>query len=265
VARENAFHGWQSDVYGPNAERISLTGNSFCDNEHSGVYCHKGTDVLVVGNIIARNGSRRASAAVAISMSEGVTVSNNFLEADSNSGVCVGINYPGNVVSDVIIANNICRGASSKTIWIEGVDDKSSLQRIVVSGNVVLGGSYGIFLATAPPHASISNVTVAQNVVSQTSAGSFAVSDHAFDQSKGIRLEGNVGEPSNASNTANLAMDAHNSWNPYIGHGNSPPTQGTWKKGAVIFNLDASPGGPAGWICTGSGIPGTWNSFGKIG
>ena len=105
VARANVFHGWQTDVYGPNAERIALLGNVFSDNAHSGVYCHKGTNVSVLGNVISGNGRRTSSAAISVSRSSGVAISNNIIEGET---ACIALN---NQASEILVAGNVCRGS----------------------------------------------------------------------------------------------------------------------------------------------------------
>lgn len=46
--------------------------------------------------------------------------------------------------------------------------------------------------------------------------------------------------------------------------GTAIPTTGAWARGDIIWNINASPGGNAGWICTTAGTPGTWKAFGAI-
>lgn len=46
--------------------------------------------------------------------------------------------------------------------------------------------------------------------------------------------------------------------------GAAAPTTGTWFRGDRIHNSQPSPGGVLGWICTQSGTPGVWRSFGSI-
>jgi hypothetical protein len=246
VARQNAFHGWQTDVYGPNAERIVLTGNIFSENAFSGVYCNKGTGISITGNLISSNGRETVSPAIAVIMSNGVTMSNNVIEGDDAHGVCIGFNFAPNRVSDVIIANNRCRGSVSKAVWIEASDGSSSLQRIVVTGNIISGCSHGIYLSTAAAAAVMDNVTIADNIVEQARTAAYFVADHASGQSTNIRVTGN-------------------SWNAYRGDGAAAPTQGAWQRGAIIFNSVPSAGSPIGWVCTASGEPGTWNRLGTIG
>ncbi len=264
IARQNAFHGWQTDVYGPNAERIVLAGNLLSENAFSGVYCNKGTDISVLGNLIRANGGTTASPGVAILMSERVTVANNIIEGDAEHGVCIGLNFTSNKVSDVVIAGNQCRGSASKTIWIEAADSSSTLTQIIASGNLINGGSHGIYMAAAAG-AIIDNVTLAANMVRQARTSSFTVAEHESGHLTNVRLVGNTGATIEYSPQVRLAEDERNSWNSYRGDGAAAPAGGAWLRGAIVFNSAPAPGSVVGWICTSSGKPGTWHSFGTIG
>lgn len=191
IARSNAFHGWQTDVYGPSVERISLIGNLFGDNTFSGAFCHKGRSVSLVGNVVTGNGRDTASAGIAIETSERVTVANNTLEGDTVHGVCIGIHAPGSRVSDLIITGNLCHGAASRTLWIEATDAGSSIARVVVSGNIIRGGSHGIYLGTGARGAAVDDVVLANNIVAETSTAGFMLRDHVPGQSLRVRATGN--------------------------------------------------------------------------
>ena len=52
--------------------------------------------------------------------------------------------------------------------------------------------------------------------------------------------------------------------NATIGRYSAAPTTGTWKRGTVIYNSAPASAGFVGWVCTASGTPGTWNTFGLI-
>jgi len=52
--------------------------------------------------------------------------------------------------------------------------------------------------------------------------------------------------------------------NATIGLYSAAPTTGTWKRGTVIYNSAPSSAGFVGWVCTASGTPGTWRTFGLI-
>jgi hypothetical protein len=42
------------------------------------------------------------------------------------------------------------------------------------------------------------------------------------------------------------------------------PTQGSWRKGDIVWSNDPKPTGYVGWICTREGTPGEWKAFGQI-
>lgn len=44
----------------------------------------------------------------------------------------------------------------------------------------------------------------------------------------------------------------------------SIPVAGTWVQGDIVFNSAPSASGFIGWVCTASGTPGTWKTFGAI-
>ena len=46
--------------------------------------------------------------------------------------------------------------------------------------------------------------------------------------------------------------------------GSEQPSQGTHSKGDIVWNDNPQPGGIVGWVCTNTGTPGEWRSFGNI-
>ena len=47
--------------------------------------------------------------------------------------------------------------------------------------------------------------------------------------------------------------------------GAKTPTEGSYRKGDIVWNSDPKPTGYVGWICTRDGTPGEWKPFGQIG
>jgi hypothetical protein len=264
MSRRNAFHGWQTDVYGPNVERIVLSGNNFSDNAFCGVFCHKGRDVSIYGNVLSGNGGPTGSGAVEISMSDTVIVSDNLIEGDAGHGICISLGLFANKVNGLIIANNRCVGSASKTVWMEARDDSASLTKIVFSGNVVEGGSHGLYVGTSTPGARIDDVTICNNIIDGGSTASYFIADATPGQSTNLRLMGNTGGRALISEHVMPAADADNCWNAVVGNGSASPRVGAWKKGSILFNSAPEPGSPIGWVCTASGTPGTWHGFGAI-
>lgn len=46
--------------------------------------------------------------------------------------------------------------------------------------------------------------------------------------------------------------------------GDGYPTSGSYQKGDIVWNSNPVPGGFVGWICTTSGTPGQWKTFGPV-
>ena len=231
---------------------------------HSGVYCHKGTDITIVGNVLTGNGNSTGAGAVALTTSQNVIVANNMIKGDSTHGICISAKFSQNELSDVIIANNRCVGSHSKTIWLEAADSSSFIQGLLLTGNIVDGGTHGVFLATSSAGAHIQNVDVSNNLISGASEASLFLSDYAAGQSSNVRLVANSSDRLTLSKTM-PTVNANNSWNSVIGQGFGPPSTGIWNRGAIIYNSEPTLGAPLGWVCTTAGNPGVWNKFATIG
>lgn len=264
VAQRNAFHGWQTDVFGPPAARVTISGNLFASNGYSGVYCHKGADIVVAGNIISGNGEKTASAAVSVTMSRRVNISNNIIDGDATHGTCIGFRFAANEVSDVVVANNICRGSSSRTIDIEAADAFYSLRRFIVSQNVISGGSYGIYVGATDKSAILDAITVSQNIVGDAAAAGFSCADQASGRPARVMMVGNRGSREAAGSETGNCDQRDNSWNAFRGEAPAAPVVGSWERGTIFYNSAPAPGSPIGWVCTASGSPGSWSRFGLI-
>lgn len=46
-----------------------------------------------------------------------------------------------------------------------------------------------------------------------------------------------------------------------IAYGYNKPSSGTWKRGDLIWNMNAAENLPQGWRCIADGTPGTWKEF----
>ena len=52
--------------------------------------------------------------------------------------------------------------------------------------------------------------------------------------------------------------------NPSVGSYSAVPSTGTWTRGDIVYNSTPASAGYVGWVCTASGTPGTWATFGLI-
>jgi|SaaInlV_125m_DNA_1040241.scaffolds.fasta_scaffold03731_7 hypothetical protein len=104
------------------------------------------------------------------------------------------------------------------------VTDNRSRMVIGSNGNIVIGNEKSLTTVNGILGVNVSNVD-----------------DAAFAVNGGIKLEGKK-----------------------ITYAHNQPTDGSCTVGDITFNLSPKSGGYVGWVCTESGTPGVWNSFGKI-
>jgi hypothetical protein len=78
------------------------------------------------------------------------------------------------------------------------------------------------------------------------------------------------GSPNNSNTISVLNAMLAGAYNPKIKalkqfyEVTAAPTIGTWVKGDIVYNSNPTPSGNIGWVCTTSGSPGTWKTFGSI-
>ena len=94
-------------------------------------------------------------------------------------------------------------------------------------------------------------------------AGTVLSLRHASDnEDYGLEIQNTSGNPL-------VQIPAVGPWNVYNGkkvvwRTTTAPTTGTWTRGDIAWATNPSAGGPAGWICTVGGSPGTWVEFGRV-
>jgi hypothetical protein len=261
TSRGNLFHGWQTDVWGPNASRIVLQGNILCDNVHTGIYCHKGDDIAIVGNLISGNGRDTAEAGIAISMSNRLIISENIVQGDENHGLCIGLTHPANQINGLTVSNNQLRGSRAKTLSIEA-GEGSALHGIVLSGNLIQGGTHGICL-NAAPGAVCTGINVHDNVVSGATEAAYWFAERLLQPLGRLRAAGNLERESEAAGFKD--SEAGNRSVGELTRALGPPATGSFERGSIIFNAAPAQGSPLGWVCVAGGSPGRWHVFGSVG
>lgn len=76
----------------------------------------------------------------------------------------------------------------------------------------------------------------------------------------GSKMGVNVAEP---EATLHVAGDV-NLMNKHMWSAPLPPSEGSHRKGDIVWNSDPGPTQPVGWICVEDGFPGIWAVFGRI-
>lgn len=212
VARENGFHGWQTDVYGPNVERVVLTGNQFSGNRHCGVFCHKAVNVSVTGNLISDNGADTGAAGIQISSSTGVAVTANTIRTAGPQGSCVSTAVENSAVADLAISGNNCVAAASIALRIEARESGASVRRVSVTGNVVAGSPHGLHIGASAAGASVEDVVISNNVLRGDGAEGIAFVDFGKRQSTRVSFIGNVGTERLRVVNAHAQASIGNAW-----------------------------------------------------
>jgi hypothetical protein len=120
---------------------------------------------------------------------------------------------------------------------------------------------------------SINAVNISGNNFVNTNASSVTNwVEASFPNANGIFIENSFyGNVTSVFNN-NIAFGVRNTTVPNIGYGpaistsSAAPASATnaWVIGDIVYNNAPTSGGYVGWVCTASGSPGTWNTFGLI-
>ena len=170
------------------------------------------------------------------------------------------------VGGDVNINNNIYYAASSRRLGI-GTDTPNAAISIADNNiELVLGG-------TQESHGAIGTFTssdlelVTDNVARITvrSNGDITLGNTNRPPSQ-VNIHGKLAI---GVNTPDPTVDLHVSGaikfsNNRHAAGEAAPTYGSFTQGDIVWNTKPVPGGWIGWVCVGSGTPGTWIQFGAV-
>ena len=171
-----------------------------------------------------------------------------------------------NVDGDVNFNNNIYYSASSRRLGL-GTDTPHAAISIADNNiELVLGG-------TQESHGAIGTFTssdlelVTDNIARITvrSNGDITLGN-ANRQPSQVSVHGKLAI---GVNTPDPSVDLHVSGaikfsNNRHAAGDAAPTYGSFTQGDIVWNTKPTPGGWIGWVCIGSGTPGTWIQFGAV-
>ena len=171
-----------------------------------------------------------------------------------------------NVDGDVNFNNNIYYSASSRRLGL-GTDTPHAAISIADNNiELVLGG-------TPESHGAIGTFTssdlelVTDNIARITvrSNGDITLGN-ANRQPSQVSVHGKLAI---GVNTPDPSVDLHVSGaikfsNNRHAAGDAAPTYGSFTQGDIVWNTKPTPGGWIGWVCIGSGTPGTWIQFGAV-
>lgn len=200
-------------------------------------------------------------------------VSGNRIEKAASIGIAVR-------GAQTVVSGNLVLRASTQAILLTGANSR-------VVGNVAIdtarsGAGGDIQVQATASGASVDDNTVLLTVPDPARSGIFCAIDPAtltgnrvlgFSGASAIQLASGHSDAANDLPTARFAnsgdLDPLEINRFRLGGrvhrgGTAPPSAGTWNQGDVVFNTAPAPGGFVGWVCTSSGTPGTWKTFGPI-
>ena len=171
-----------------------------------------------------------------------------------------------NVEGDVNFNNNIYYNASSRRLGL-GTDTPHAAISIADNNiELVLGG-------TQESHGAIGTFTSSDLELVTDNIARITV------RSNGDIILGNTNKPpaqvsvhgklAIGVNTPDPSVDLHVSGaikfsNNRHAAGEAAPIYGSFTHGDIVWNTKPTPGGWIGWVCIGSGTPGTWIEFGAV-
>lgn len=262
---------------------LHLNNDLAVDNNESAISVSYSRQSLIVGNTISGVNGQRVGGGIFISKNvDGVTIENNRIRnvrkgifTDANSLDTNGVRIRHNVISAleqaIIIA--LKPGAGKRFQFIGNQLDTAAahnclhvaagiLESPVYAFNTSQGGVIG--LVFAGQHA-----IAIGNVASDASQYSYQVREK-MTLIGNVSLRPGIGDLTKLSATpvpaliGNTFTGAMAELAPAIGYSDSAPIDGTWKQGDLFYHTAPAPGGYLGWICTASGTPGIWKTFGAI-
>lgn len=77
-------------------------------------------------------------------------------------------------------------------------------------------------------------------------------------------LVGNIQTESIDRKFVSGATESYKQLQQKYSYGGAAPTSGTWERGDIVWDTTPSDGQFIGWVCTASGSPGTWKTWGVI-
>jgi pectate lyase-like protein len=238
-----------------NGNNMTVRGNIIESYMHGILVAPKSVSAVIEGNQILGTQNKHA-VGIRVDASYGNHIINgNQLKNTAAQGIVVSGN-------SVLVTNNLVSDCGLDGIRIGDVNGVICTQNIFMNNN-------GQGISVAPISTETNNVLIANNL--------------SFDNRKGEERTQQRGIFVSSQNIKNVKVSDNLSFNNKVAQTitpdlliseitaesktnkmKSPPKNGSWEKGDIIFNSAPKVGGYAGWICTKGGTPGIWKAFGLI-
>lgn len=214
---------------------LSVIGNHFLDISFTGMSFYGLENAIISDNIFNMVSSINYNG-IQLLNSKNITLSNNTLNDVGLTGMYI-VGNPKNINENIIIeGNNIINPNNTSSLSVDGVIIEYA-KNVTVTNNSIQA----------------TNSLRSAVILTDTVTGAVVVDNNNYSNSTYTGLPINT-----------VSVQTNKSQINRINHRSSIPATGTWNRGDIIYNYLPSPGGYVGWICTSSGIPGTWKGFGTI-
>lgn len=212
-----------------NANNVLCIGNQCIRPRFAGIWVGASSEVMVTGNYIADHAGYAPS----------------DLTSFGGGGIIVsagGFGSPVNMTNVTVTGNYV---QNSLTTW-SGAPATSIRTGAITAFNDTSGA------------ATMNNITLTNNIVDQV----YGVGVQT-NELQSCFIDGNAVTNSSGAKLLDTASTLRLS-NVIMGAYTAAPTTGAHVVGTYVFNSAPASAGFAGWVCTASGTPGTWTTFGLI-
>jgi len=248
------------------AKNVTITGNAVYEASSDAI------DVNHIENaVIANNTIRNGRSGIVFANGVNVNISDNIISNvdrigiwldQIDNGVCKRIKITSNTVVDP------CQDATSSTEFGVRLGATSSVtetcEEILLDGNYIedTAGSpvmrYAIYVTDTQPQAAL---RIRNNIGRNGSdyGVRFQATTPALLENDNNFFEGANGPALSMPVTPVTQGRLRNVYS-----GNAAPTSGSYVRGDIVYDESPTAGGTIGFVCTASGSPGTWKTFGTI-
>ena len=271
VVTSNVIRGFNQfgiNVYNPNIPATATTNpvivsNNIIEDTNTNVtYTTTNQPVCILifnaNNVLcsANQCIKPRFAGIWAASSSNVTISDNFI-----------INQAGYAPSDLLTFNG-----GGILVSPGGYSAPFDVDNVIINGNFVY--NYLTTLSASPSSNFRTGGIVAYNDTSGAkTVSNIVITNNTVNQGYGIGVQTytlascyiNGNSIFNASSGRLVdTSSVQRVSNPSVGSYTAAPTTGTWVRGDIVYNSAPASLGYVGWVCTASGTPGTWATFGLI-
>lgn len=198
-----------------------------------------------------------------------INISRNSIEAGvgDGTGIYSAVSGSGSYGYFVITGNSLYgnKAGTTKSGILTNTSSASQLEQLLITNNRIENFDNAIRFNSNYGHRGVGTlVKVNDNFILSNTTGLYFTATSTLWSF----ISGNVFSSNGANTTSDSYIVKYNSYNDnnqsFSLHYNSAPTFGAWNLGDTVYSNSPASAGFLGWVCTTSGTPGTWKTFGAI-